>query len=95
MQTYVLFQYSILRNIVSKTSESLIWFVVNLAFRFVYISHSIGRLHAMRYLRLNIAVLFVLSISLNNVFSEKILQLTISSNIPQFYASSIYFKQNF
>lgn len=42
MQTYVLFQYSILRNIVSKTSESLIRRVINLAFRFVYISHPVA-----------------------------------------------------
>lgn len=43
MQTYVLFQYSILCNIVSKTSESLIRRVVNLAyFRFTYISHPVA-----------------------------------------------------
>jgi len=42
MQTYVLFQYSILRNIVSKTNESLIRRVINLAFRFAYISHPVA-----------------------------------------------------
>lgn len=42
MQTYVLFQYSILRNIVSKTSESLIRRVINLAFRFAYISRPVA-----------------------------------------------------
>lgn len=42
MQTYVLFQYSILRNIVSKTSESLIRRVINLTFRFAYISHPVA-----------------------------------------------------
>lgn len=42
MQTYVLFQYSILRNIVSKTSESLIRRVINLTSRFVYISHPVA-----------------------------------------------------
>jgi len=39
MQTYVLFQYSILRNIVSKTSESLIRCVVNLAYSVLPTSH--------------------------------------------------------
>lgn len=42
MQTYVLFQYSILRDIVSKTSESLIRRIVNLAFRFAYISYRVA-----------------------------------------------------
>jgi len=66
MQIYVLFQYSVLRDIVSKTSESLIRRVVNLAFRFVYIPYPVAIYTLCVIYAYNIAVLF--QYLLNNVF---------------------------
>lgn len=70
MQTYVLFQYSILRDIVSKTSESLIRRVVNLAFRSVYILYREAVYTLCVIYAYNIIVLF--QYLLNNVSSNYI-----------------------
>lgn len=84
MQTYVLFQYSILRNIVSKTSESLIRHVVNLAFRFAYISHPVYT--AMRYLRLHIAATSLTAL-LYSLFHSLFLSLSLLFSISPFQYS--------
>lgn len=84
MQTYVLFQYSILRNIVSKTSESLIRHVVNLAFRFAYISHPVYT--AMRYLRLHIAATSLTAL-LYSLFPSLFLSLSLLFSISPFQYS--------
>lgn len=78
MRTYVLFQYSILRDIVSKTSESLIRRVVNLGFRFVYISYPVAVYTLCVIYAYNIIVLFQY---LNNVSFNKFYN-SISVSLP-------------